>query len=239
MTRALSISMLLILLLGACQASVDPQPSEYFAAAEWRHEDGQDASYLLAPGDTLQVIFHTAPELDRETRIAPDGSISLPYVGAVQASARSAGELRENLIQAYGSELKDPDIDVIPTGFDSQQIFVGGEVQSPGLMPLPGQIDPLQAIIMAGGFTDQAQPRQVALMRRMPGGEIVTAVFDIKKGINDPRLSEWTPLRRFDVVYVPRSAIAEENLLMQQWFRAALPVQFSLYYDISGDIRGR
>lgn len=224
-----------LMLAGACQ-STDPQPSAYFPVADWRHEDGADQAYLLAPGDTLQLIFHTAPELSRETRVAPDGSITLPYVGALQASARTAGELQASLLQAYAGELRDPDIDVIPTGFESQRIFVGGEVNSPGIVDLPGQIDPLQAIIMAGGLTDRSKPSQVALMRRMPGGEVMTAVFDIKSGINDPALSQWTPLRRFDVVYVPRSAIAEENLFVQQWIRAALPIEFSLYYDIAGEL---
>ena len=226
----------LALILAACQ-TVEPTPSPHFPVREWRHEDGQDKAYLLAPGDTLQVIFHTAPELDREVRVAPDGSISLPYVGPVQVSARTAQEVRGTLLKAYASELKDPDIDVIPTGFDSQRIFVGGEVSSPGMMELPGQIDPLQAIIMAGGLTDRAKPSYVALMRRMPGGEVMTAVVDVHAGLNDPARANWTPLRRFDVVYVPRSAIATENLFMQQWFRAALPIEFSLYYDISGELR--
>ncbi|MEE2879632.1 MAG: polysaccharide biosynthesis/export family protein [Pseudomonadota bacterium] len=231
-----SLLILPLIALGACQ-SVDPVPSQYFPVAEWRHEDGQDAAYLLAPGDTLQVVFHTAPELDREIRVAPDGSVSLPFIGSLRASARTAGELRAALLEAYSSELKDPDIDVIPMAFDSQKIFVGGDVRNPGMVDLPGQIDPLQAIIMAGGFSETAKPTQVAVLRRMPGGQVMSAVFDVRKGINDPRYADFTPLRRFDVVYVPRTAIAEENLLMQQWFRSALPIQFSLYYDISGDIR--
>ncbi len=234
MKRALLISTALV--LGACQ-SVDPVSSPQFPVMDWRHEDGQDMAYLLAPGDTLQVVFHTAPELNRDLRVAPDGSITMPYIGSVQASARTASELRTGLLNAYASELKDPDIDVIPTGFDSQRIFVGGEVNNPGMMELPGQIDPLQAIIMAGGFSDRAKPKQVALMRRMPGGEVMTAVIDVNAGLNDPRLASWTPLRRFDVVYVPRSAIAEENIFMQQWIKAALPIDFSLYYDIGGELR--
>lgn len=226
------------LVLGACQ-NVTPVSSEYFPVAQWRHEDGQDQPYLLAPGDTVAVVFHTVPELNRDLRIAPDGSITLPYVGAVQASARTPDEIQSELVLAYAEELRNPQVDVIPVAFDSQKIFVGGEVQTPGMMELPGQIDPLQAIIMAGGFTDRAQPKQVALMRRMPGGELMTAVIDINSGLNDPRLADFTPLRRFDVVYVPRSAIAEENLFMEQWFRSSLPIDFSLYYDLSGDIRGR
>ncbi|WP_084419836.1 polysaccharide biosynthesis/export family protein [Henriciella litoralis] len=232
--RSLLISTAIV--LGACQ-NVTPVNSTYFPVADWRHEDGADQPYLLAPGDTIQLVFHSAPELDREVKIAPDGSISLPFIGAVQASARTSDELQDLLLTAYSNELRDPQLDVIPVGFDSQRIFVGGEVATPGMMELPGQIDPLQAIIMAGGFTDRAKPQNVALMRRMPGGEVMTAVIDVNAGINDPRLASFTPLRRFDVVYVPRSAIAQENLLMQQWFRSALPIDFSLYYDIAGGLR--
>ena len=224
------------LILGACQ-NVDPVSSAYFPVSEWRHEDGQDQPYLLAPGDTVSVVFQTVPELNRDIRIAPDGSITLPYVGTVQASARTPNEVQADLVQAYSGELKNPLVEVIPIAFDSQKIFVGGEVQTPGMVELPGQIDPLQAVIMAGGFTDRAQPKQVALMRRMPGGEVMTAVIDVNSGINDPRLADFTPLRRFDVVYVPRSAIAHENLIMEQWFRSALPIDFSLYYDLAGDSR--
>lgn len=224
------------LLLGACQTP-EPKPSEQFPVMDWRHEDGRDYAYLLAPGDTLQVVFHTAPELNRDLVVAPDGSVTLPYIGPVQASARTSAEIRASLMQAYASELKDPDIDVIPTGFASQRIFVGGEVNSPGMMELPGQIDPLQAIIMAGGMNDRAKPSNVALMRRMPGGQVMTAVIDLNKGLSDPALADWTPLRRFDVVYVPRSKIAAENLFVQQWIRAALPLDFSFYYDVAGAFR--
>lgn len=234
MKRALLLTTALV--LSACH-SVEPAPSETFPVMDWRHEDGRDYAYLMAPGDTLQIVFHTAPELSRDTVVAPDGSITLPYVGPVQASARTAGEIRASLLAAYASELKDPDIDVIPTGFASQRIFVGGEVNTPGMMELPGQIDPLQAIIMAGGMTDRAKPQNVALMRRMPGGEVMTAVIDLNKGLADPALADWTPLRRFDVVFVPRTKIAAENLFVQQWIRGALPLDFSFYYDVAGQSR--
>ena len=145
--RSLLISTAIV--LGACQ-NVTPVNSTYFPVADWRHEDGADQPYLLAPGDTIQLVFHSAPELDREVKIAPDGSISLPFIGAVQASARTSDELQDLLLTAYSNELRDPQLDVIPVGFDSQRIFVGGEVATPGMMELPGQIDPLQAIIMAG-----------------------------------------------------------------------------------------
>ena len=133
------------------------------------------------------------------------------------------------------TELNDPDVDVLLTGTASQRIFVGGDVAAPGMFDMPGQIDPLQAIIMAGGVTETGNARTVVLMRRMPGGEVKSAVFDLKAGVYDPNLADWSPLRRFDVVYVTRKRIADQNLFVRQYIRDALPIDFSLFYDIRGN----
>ena len=74
-------------------------------------------------------------------------------------------------------------------------------------------------------------------MRRLPGGEVKTAVFNLAEGLEDPALADWGPLQRFDVVFVPRSRIANHNLFVQQYIRGALPVEFSLFYDIAGNNR--
>ncbi|MDP1553872.1 MAG: SLBB domain-containing protein, partial [Hyphomonas sp.] len=120
------------------------------------------------------------------------------------------------------------------TGFASQKVFVGGEVATPGMFDLPGQIDPLQAIVMAGGLTRDAQASNVLLIRRLPGGEVRSALIDVRAGLSDPGKADWLPLRRFDVIYVPRSRIAEQNQFVAQYIRDALPLPFSLFYAVSG-----
>lgn len=235
MNRLLCLALISIS-LSACQTS-EPVQSEIFPEQDWRHEDGADAVYLLAPGDQLEVIVHTAPELTRTVTIGPDGRFRMPYTPPVTAAARSVDEVRDAVMAAMATELKNPDIDILLAGTASQQVFVGGEVTNPGLFDLPGQIDPLQAIIMAGGVTDSGRPRHVVLMRRMPGGEVKSVAFDIKDGIYDPQLASWTPLRRFDVVYVTRKPIADQNLFVRQYIRDALPIDFSIFYDIAGNNR--
>ena len=235
MKRALFL-LVATLMLAAC-SSTAPVASPIFPEKDWRHEDGRDPYYLLAPGDELEIIVHTAPELSRTVTIGPDGRFRMPYSGPITASARTVENVQTALRVAMTSELKDPDIDVLLTGTASQRIFVGGEVTSPGMFDLPGLIDPLQAIIMAGGITDEGRSKQVVLMRRMPGGEVKSAIFDIKSGVYDPEFAAWTPLRRFDVVYVPRKPIADQNLFVQQYIRNALPIDFSLFYDIAGTNR--
>ena len=235
MTRLLCLA-LLSAVIAACQSRA-PAESDIFPQKEWRHEDGADAFYLLAPGDELDIIVHTAPELNRTVTIGPDGRFRMPYSGPIHASARTVEEVRAGVQMAMARELNDPDIDVLLVGTASQRIFVGGEVTNPGLFEMPGLIDPLQAIIMAGGVTDRGRASTVVLMRRLPGGEVKSAVFDLKAGIYDPTLAEWAPLRRFDVVYVTRKPIANQNLFVRQYIRDALPIDFSLFYDIAGSNR--
>lgn len=235
MKRLLCLALLPIAISG-CQTKA-PVESPTFPQKEWRHEDGADALYLLAPGDQLDIIVHTAPELNRTVTIGPDGRFRMPYSGPILAAARTVDEVRDGVQFAMARELNDPDIDVLLTGTASQRVFVGGDVTSPGLFEMPGLIDPLQAIIMAGGVTDTGRATTVVLMRRMPGGEVKSAVFDLKAGIYDPRLADWGPLRRFDVIYVTRKPIADQNLFVRQYIRDALPIDFSLFYDIAGNNR--
>ncbi len=228
----LSVSLLAIAALTSC--ATPQKPSAEFPTERWQHADGYDAPYLLAPGDKLDVVVHSAPELSRTLVIAPDGTIQMPLSAPVVAIAHTTDEVADALSLGLSNELVDPDLDVIPVEFASQKIFVGGEVVSQGMMDLPGQVDPLQAVIMAGGFTKDAKADQVVVLRRLPGGEVRSIILDLKAGVADPTLAEWLPLRRFDVVYVPRTRIATQNQFVQQYIRGALPIEFSLYYDLRG-----
>ena len=211
-----------------------PQPSATFLQAPYQTYTPPDAPYRLFPGDEIQVTVFSAPELNETLTVGPDGRVHMPLTGPVMAIDRTVADVRQALSAALSTQLIDPTLSVTPVSFASQQIFVGGEVSAPGLYDLPGQIDPLQAVILAGGFTDRSRVSQVVVMRRLPGGEATAAVFDLKAGISRPELAQFTPLQRFDVVYVLKTPIAQQNLLVQQYVRNALPVDFSLFYDIRG-----
>lgn len=221
------------LFLGSCMNK--PVPSPDFPVSTWQTQQVSDPQYTLWTGDTIEISVHTAPELSRDdVIIAPDGRVRLQYAGSVQAAGQTIEALEASLTEALASELRDPRVFVAATAFGSQQIFVSGEVTTPGIVPLPGQIGPIEAISMAGGFTPAANVKQVILMRRLPGGEVRSAIYDVKRGVLDPRAVNWGPLQRFDVVHVSRSWIAEENLFVQQYIRDALPVDFTLFFDVAG-----
>lgn len=222
-------------LLAAC--AVTPEPSADFPATPWQANSVRDLPYRLAPGDVLELTVYSAPELSRTARIGPDGRIRLPLIPPLLAAGYTPEDVADLAREAYASQLREPSLDLLVSEYSSQQVFVGGAVTNPGVFDLPGQIDPLQAVIMAGGRTDSANRGEVFIMRRLPGGEVKTAVFNLNDGLEDPALADWGPLQRFDIVFVPRSRIANHNLFVQQYIRGALPVEFSLFYDIAGNNR--
>jgi len=227
---ALAASLIALLPVTCASPRTAPSTADLPVIA-WASDSVADLAYLLAPGDRIAVTVRTAPELSREVLIAPDGRIRLPLAGTVIAAARTADELALVLSEALASDLIDPGVDVTLIEPASQKIFVGGEVRAPGMFDLPGEIDPLQAILMAGGLTRDAAPKEVLLIRRLPGGEVRSAVINVEAGLSDPALAGWLPLQRFDVVYVPRSRISEQNQFVQQILRTALPLPFMVFYD--------
>jgi polysaccharide export outer membrane protein len=196
----------------------------------------QEPSYRFFPGDTIDVNIPSAPELSRSAApVAPDGRITLPLIPPQMAAGRTAEELTQQIKQAYGAQLRDPVVEIAPRAFGSRQIFVGGEVEKPGVYEIAAAVDPMQAVIQAGGFRNSARRGEVLILRRTPAGRPDVYRVNLTDGAFRQGLPSSSPLERFDVVYVPRSPIAKIGLFMDQYVREALPVQFSLYYNLAPD----
>lgn len=228
--RVFPASLLGVALLSGCasapsQAALASNPFPAWSAS--------DAEYRFYPGDVFKLDVRTAPEFSGEITVAPDGRIALAGLGRFMAADRTVSELQASLEHELSHELRDPALAITPLSFKSQQIFVGGEVKEPGVYDLPGEIGPLQAILLAGGWTEKGKPADVVLMRRAPGGGVITRHIDARGELNANALQDIGPLRRFDVVYVSRKRIADENLFMQQFIRDALPINFGLVYDLA------
>ncbi len=191
-------------------------------------------AYRFYPGDTLALDVLGAPELSREdVLVGPDGRASAPLVGAVMVAGRTPEEAAEAFTGAFQWELREPDVLVRPVAFGSQQVFVGGEVAQPGAYPLPGPIGVLEAVTLAGGFTDRGRARQVVVVRRAPDGGAMLRVVDAKAGVMDARALDPIALQRFDVVFVPKTTITEVNTFIDQYVMEALPFQFGFFYDLN------
>lgn len=209
-------------------AAQDAQPT----APSMRYSN-ETPAYRLFPGDEIEVIVFSAPELTRTVTVGPDGRVALPLIAPVMAADLTAAELQDALVAAYSAHLRTPELSVTPRAYASRQVFVGGEVARPGIYEMPANIDAFQAVALAGGFLPSARRGDVLVLSRA-SGEMVVSEVDLSPRAMRQGFPGAAPLQRYDVVYVPRSHISQVGLFMQQYVRDALPVQFGFYYDLQG-----
>ncbi len=191
--------------------------------ADWSETEPE---YVLYPGDEIEIATPTASELTRTQRIGPDGRISLPLVGQIMAADRTIAEVERDASDAFSSQLRRPVVEITLKTAGPIRVWVGGEVRTPGMIEMNGDLDAYQAVIQAGDFLPTAKQGEVALIRRGPGGVRMMRAVDLR-----PRRGEVIALRRGDIIFVPRSTLGEVANFVTL-FRNALPVGFS--YMIGG-----
>jgi len=211
--------------------STGPHPDEGFPNIGYATWSNDEPRYRLYPGDELEVQTPTAPELTKTVTVQPDGRISLPLLPPMMVADRSVNEAEAMIGRAYASQLLRPEV-IISVKAAPLKVFVGGEVDKPGVYDMPGDINALQAVIMAGGFKTSGKASQVVIIRRGADGRAMMRTADLRRGIWDAGGVDAVPLRRFDVVYVPRSNIAEAGLFIQQYVRDVSPIDLGFNYTL-------
>ena len=178
-------------------------------------------AYTIAPGDELDIKFFYNPELNETITVRPDGMISLQLIDEIQAAGLKPTELDKQLTNLYSRELRKPVLTVIVRSFTRQRIYVGGEVAAPGLIELPAGMTALQAIFQSGGFRETADPAETLVIRKGENNEPIPLRVDLDAlmaadGGNDFQLQPD------DIVYVPKSAIANANKFIDEYIGGLL-----------------
>jgi len=183
---------------------------------------GPPAPYLIQPGDELDIKFFYNPEINETVTVRPDGKISLQLVDEVQAAGLKPSQLDDVLTQKYGLELKKPVITIIVKSFEGQRIYVGGEVNLQREIKLPAGMTVLQAVFEAGGFKETASPENAVLIRQGANREPVPIQIDLKSAMYGHGDGANLALKPNDIVYIPKSAIAEANKWVNQYIEQLL-----------------
>jgi protein involved in polysaccharide export with SLBB domain len=164
--------------------------------------DLQAQEYLICPDDVIKIEVYREDELNRKVRVSSDGYISLPLIGRVKAAGRSASGLETLLEKMYGTYLKRPHVTIFIEEYST--ITISGQVKKPGSYQITGNLTVLEAISLAGGFTDIASRNNVRILRHENGKEktIRVRVGDISKGDDKEKDIRLEP---GDIVIVPES----------------------------------
>jgi len=156
--------------------------------------------------------------------IRPDGKISLQLIDEVEAVGLTPSELDKNLTEKYSEVLNNPEVAVIVKEFTRQKVFVGGEVNLPGLIPYSGKLTCLQAIFQAGGFKNTAKLKNIVILRNQGTEKPLFITINLKADLKKPAQHNDILLKPYDVVFIPKTFIAKLNQFVDQYIRQLLPV---------------
>jgi polysaccharide export outer membrane protein len=178
--------------------------------------------YKIQNGDSLVLDFRFTPEYNATVAVQPDGYISLRGIGDLKAEGLTLPELNQQLETNYAKILHDPVITVTPQEFVHPSFTAGGQVGKPGKYDLHGDTTVVQAIAMAGGFTDDAKHSQVLLFRRVSNDTVSAKIINVKQMLNSRNLNEDVHLEPGDTLYVPKNFISKiQPYLPLNTFRAS------------------
>jgi polysaccharide export outer membrane protein len=164
---------------------------------------GVSEEYRLGPGDKLRIEVYKDSQLSQSVQVRPDGKITLPLIGDLDASNKTPIELRDSIMGSLKEYITNPTVTVIVVEALASQVYVMGEVTHPGTMQLHGPTTILQALAMAGGFKEFANTKDVKVLRPRGGSNssMETIRFNYKDVINGDAKPFY--LRSGDTVIVP------------------------------------
>lgn len=166
-------------------------------------------SYVLSPGDELQVTVFGHPDLSTSKpggntplTIRPDGNLSFPLIGEVTTTGKTVNELNDELTLKLSEYVREPNVSINVVKLGTTRVYVLGEVNQPGLYELTKSHNAIDAIGMAKGFTKKSAKTKVFLVRK---GATVAQELNINNFFLHADSSQNVVLNEGDMLYVTRN----------------------------------
>jgi len=222
----------LLFLLTGCVST--PAPTATVPESGSTEQSGSDDVYRIQDADELEISFFYNPQLNKTVRVRPDGRITLQLVDDVLVTGLTPMEVDALLTKEYGKELKDPEISVIVASYTNYQVYVGGEVEKPQAVDISDNLTPVEAVLKAGGFKETAKLEHTIIIRRGQDDKPVSYAVNLEEMLYGG--GRGFKLQPDDVVYVPKTKIAEANKFVQQYISDLILFRgMSLNYDLNDD----
>jgi polysaccharide biosynthesis/export protein len=184
------------------QAAANAQ--KIFAANSGQPTGAAADDYKISPLDVIDINVFGVQELNRTVQVSSSGIITMPLINQVKAGGRTTEQLERDIAKKLSvNYLQSPQVSVFVKEYNSQRITVDGAVKKPGIFPTTGKVSLLQAIALAEGLNEVADPSGILLFRTV-NNKRMAARFDLKQvrsgKVQDPMLQAG------DIVMVDESA---------------------------------
>jgi polysaccharide export outer membrane protein len=130
-----------------------------------------ESEFRLGPEDVIEVSVYQEKELGGTVPVRPDGKISIPLIGEMPASGKTATQLQQEITLKYAQFVSAPAVTVVVKEVNSPKVSVLGEVKNPGVYKIKERSTLLDAIAMAGGLTEYAKKDKITIIRVDSAGE--------------------------------------------------------------------
>ena len=184
--------------------------------------------YTFQAGDVFDVKFIEYPEFDQTIIVRPDGRISLPFLKEFSVVGVSPSVLDAMITERYREKIKNPEVAIILKEFAGQIVYIGGEVNKPGVIQLTSRMTLLQAIFHAGGFKRSAKLDSVILVRNNNNAPEVRQL-DIEKMLYEGSLDLL--LQPSDVVFLPKTFVTVAGDFIDQYINQLIPSSARLNFQ--------
>jgi len=160
-----------------------------------------DSEFRLGPEDVIEVSVYGEKDLSIAVPVRPDGKVSIPLIGELPASGKTATELQKEIAQKYARFISEPAVTVVVKEINSPKVSVLGEVKTPGMYKIKDRATVLDAIAMAGGLTEYAKRDKVTIIRLDTSGQQSLLKVNLKDQIKGRRADPFYVLP-YDKIYV-------------------------------------
>jgi polysaccharide biosynthesis/export protein len=160
-----------------------------------------ESEFRLGPDDVIEISVYQDKELGGTVPVRPDGKISVPLIGEMEASGKSATELQKEITQKFTQYISNPAVTVVVKEINSPKVSVLGEVKNPGMYKIKDRATLLDAVAMAGGLTEYAKKDQVMVIRVEANGDARRIKLDINDQIKGRRNDLFYVLP-YDKIYI-------------------------------------
>ncbi|MBF0557624.1 MAG: SLBB domain-containing protein [Nitrospirae bacterium] len=165
-------------------------------------EDYNLSDYILGPGDKLDIKVYRSDELSYSQQIDSSGKITYPLLGDMQVTGMTAYTLRAAIAKGLSKYLKDPQVIITVTAYQSNNITIMGSVTNQGVLSIVRRPTIIEIISRAGGFSTNADRTNVLVIRKQPGGGSTVLNINVKKALLGDKTQDIL-LMKDDLVYVP------------------------------------
>lgn len=186
------------------------------AIKEKAQEKSAVIEYTISEEDVLKISVWQNPDLDQEVIVRPDGMISFPLVGDVLAKGLSIPQLDREITRLLSEFVRSPEVSISLKKIGGSKVIVLGEIMRPGVYSVTGSKTVLEAIGQSGGFSRDAVPSSIVLVR---GGLIKPQPqrLNLSKVLKGQQVQQQNiALQAEDIIFVPKKFIADLNYFLGQ-----------------------